>query len=120
MQAASELVKVPPVWTARREKDLMSNQGHGPCATGDPEVRSMFSHEWHVSDRRCHERSPEKVLGYIEKRGSAFDPLADSFGSGGEALTCSGCGVQMKQERVDSSYSWHHTQLLIRNATVIT
>ena len=53
----------------------MSNQGHEPCATGDLEVHSLSDHEWRVSDRRRHERSPEKVLGYIEKRGAAFEVM---------------------------------------------
>jgi hypothetical protein len=75
MQAASELVEVPPVWTAHHEGDSMSNQGHEPCATGDLEVRSLSDHEWRVGDRRCHESSPAKVLGYIEKRGSAFEVM---------------------------------------------
>ena len=53
----------------------MSNHVHEPCAMRDLEVRSLSDHEWRVSDRRCHERSPEKVLGYIEKRGSAFEVM---------------------------------------------
>ena len=53
----------------------MSNQSHEPCAPGDLEVRSLSDHDWRVGDRRCHERSPKKVLGHIGKRGSAFDVM---------------------------------------------
>lgn len=53
----------------------MSNQCHEPCAAEDLEVRCLSDHEWRVGDRRRDERSPEKVLGYIEKRGSAFEVL---------------------------------------------
>ena len=75
MQAASEVVEVLPVRTAHHEGDSMSNQSHEPCALRDLEIRSLSDHEWRVGDRRCYERSPEKVLGYIEKRGSAFEVM---------------------------------------------
>lgn len=53
----------------------MSNQSHEPCAVEDLEVRLLSDHEWRVGDRRRDEGSPQKVLGYIEQRGSAFDVL---------------------------------------------
>lgn len=53
----------------------MSNHSHEPCAVEDLEVRLLSDHEWRVGDRRRDEGSPEKVLGYIEQRGSAFEVL---------------------------------------------
>ena len=53
----------------------MSNHSHEPCAVGDLEVRLLSDHEWRVGDRRRDERSPEKVLGYIQQRGSSFEVL---------------------------------------------
>ena len=46
-----------------------------PCPFENLEVRRLSDHEWRVGDNRCLERSPEKVLGYIEQSGSSFDVL---------------------------------------------
>ena len=43
------------------------------CAAENLELLNLSDHEWRVGDRRCDERSPEKVLGYIEKSGSTFE-----------------------------------------------
>jgi len=53
----------------------VSNQDHEPCAPEDLEVRQLSDHEWRVGDRRRDERSPEKVLGYIQKRGLSFEVM---------------------------------------------
>jgi len=70
-----KLVEVGPVQIAHHEGDPVSNYYQDPCAVEDLEVRNLSDHEWRVGDRRCHERSPAKVLGYIEKCGSAFEVL---------------------------------------------
>ncbi|MDJ0350575.1 hypothetical protein [Cryobacterium sp. PH29-G1] len=48
---------------------------HEPCTLEDLEVLAISDTEWRVGDRRRGEQSPEKVLGYIEQRGSTFDVL---------------------------------------------
>ena len=53
----------------------MSNHDHEPCAPEDLEVRHLSDHEWRVGDRRRDERSPQKVLGYIQKRGLSFEVM---------------------------------------------
>lgn len=53
----------------------MSNHSHEPRAVEDLEVRLLSDHEWRVGDRRRDERSPQKVLGYIEQRGLTFEVL---------------------------------------------
>jgi hypothetical protein len=53
----------------------VSNCSHKPCTVEDLEVRVLSDHEWRVGDRRQDERSPEKVFGYIEQRGSDFEVL---------------------------------------------
>ena len=72
---AAKLVEAGPIQIAHHEEDSASNLYQDPCAVEDLEVRNLSDHEWRVGDRRCHERSPEKVLGYIEKCGSAFEVL---------------------------------------------
>ena len=73
--AASEPVEAAPVRITPHEGDSVSNQWHEPCAAADLEVCSLSDHEWRVGDRRRNERSPEKVLGYIEKRGPVFEVM---------------------------------------------
>ena len=70
-----ELVDVWPVRIADHKGDIAAYQYQQPCAADDLEIRNLSDHEWRVGDRRCHERSPAKVLGYIEKCGSAFEVL---------------------------------------------
>ena len=53
----------------------MVNHNHEPCAAEDLEVRPLSDHEWRVGDRRQDERSPEKVLGYIQRCGLTFEVL---------------------------------------------
>jgi hypothetical protein len=53
----------------------VSNHDHEPCAPEDLEVRHLSDHEWRVGDRRRDERSPQKVLGYIQKRGLSFEVM---------------------------------------------
>lgn len=68
-------VEVGPVQIAHNDGDAASIHYQDPCAMDDLEVRNLSDHEWRVGDRRCHERSPAKVLGYIEKRGPVFEVL---------------------------------------------
>ena len=70
-----ELVDAWPVQIANNDRDSASYGYQIPCAADDLEIRNLSDHEWRVGDRRCHERSPAKVLGYIEKCGSAFEVL---------------------------------------------
>ncbi|TFD82509.1 hypothetical protein [Cryobacterium fucosi] len=44
-------------------------------AVEELEVRVISDHEWRVGDLQTDEQSPEKVLGYIEQRGAAFEVL---------------------------------------------
>lgn len=53
----------------------MSNRTHEPCGAEDLELCVLSDHEWRVADRRQQERSPEKVLGYINRSGSTFEVL---------------------------------------------
>jgi hypothetical protein len=59
----------------QHEGDSMVNHSHEPCTAEDLEVRPLSDHEWRVGDRRQDERSPEKVLGYIQRCGSTFEVL---------------------------------------------
>lgn len=74
-QSTEKLVGVRPVESAHHEGDPALNLYQDPCAVEDLEVRNLSDHEWRVGDGRCHEGSPAKVLGYIEKCGSAFEVL---------------------------------------------
>ena len=69
------LVEVWPVRIVDNERASVSYPIQAPCAADDLEVRNLSDHEWRVGDRRCHERSPAKVLGYIEKCASIFEVL---------------------------------------------
>lgn len=53
----------------------MANYDHQPCSAEDLEVRDLSDHEWRVGDRRRDERSPQKVLGYIQRRGLSFEVM---------------------------------------------
>ena len=70
-----KLVEVGPIQISHLVKDSASNPDQDPCTVEDLEVRNLSDHEWRVGDRRCHERSPAKVLGYIQKCGSVFEVL---------------------------------------------
>jgi hypothetical protein len=70
-----ELVEVWPVRITSHEGASVSYPQQTPCAADDLEVRNLSDHEWRVGDRRCHEKSPAKVLGYIEKCASTFEVL---------------------------------------------
>ena len=70
-----KLGEVWPVRIANNEGASVSYPQQTPCAADDLEVRNLSDHEWRVGDRRCHERSPAKVLGYIEKCASTFEVL---------------------------------------------
>ena len=74
-RSTEKMFHVGPVQIAHHEGDPASNYHQHPCAVEDLEVRNLSDHEWRVGDRRCHERSPAKVLGYIEQCGSAFEVL---------------------------------------------
>ena len=74
-RSTEQLVEVGSAQIAHHEGKSASNHYQDPCAVEDLEVRNLSDHEWRVGDRRCHERSPAKVLGYIEKCGSAFEVL---------------------------------------------
>lgn len=52
------------------------NALHGSCPAAALEVRQISDHEWRVGDRRKAEESPQKVLGYIQKRGATFEVFA--------------------------------------------
>ena len=74
-RSTEKLVEVGPLQRAHHEGDPALNPYQDPCAVEDLEVRNLSDHEWRVGDGRCHERSPAKVLGYIERCGSAFEVL---------------------------------------------
>ena len=71
-----ELVAEWPIRIASSQGASASYHHQKLCPPDDLEIRNLSDHEWRVGDRRCHERSPAKVLGYIEKRGSNFEVLS--------------------------------------------
>jgi hypothetical protein len=46
------------------------------CPAADIEVRRISESEWRVGDGRVDEQSPDKILGFIQRSGSAFEVMA--------------------------------------------
>ena len=51
------------------------NNNHNHCPVEELQVSSISDHEWRVADGRLSNRSPGKVLGFIQRRGASFEVL---------------------------------------------
>ena len=51
------------------------NDMNDPCPVAELQVSRISDGEWRVADGRLSDASPSKVLGFIQRRGDAFDVL---------------------------------------------